>query len=42
MAHAQDDSDPAVIQTYLARRSERMAVETAALKANPPVNARKK
>jgi hypothetical protein len=42
IAMAQDDLDPAVIQTYLARRSERMAAETAALKANPPVNSRKK
>jgi hypothetical protein len=33
-ALAQDDLDPAVIQTYLARRSEKMAAETAALKAN--------
>jgi hypothetical protein len=34
MALAQDDLDPAVIQTYLARRSEKMAAETAALKAS--------
>jgi hypothetical protein len=42
MAIAQDDVDPAVIQNYLARRSEKMAAETAALKANTPVNAQKK
>jgi hypothetical protein len=33
-ALAQDDLDPAVIQTYLARRSEKMAAETEALKAS--------
>jgi hypothetical protein len=41
-ALAQDDLDPAVIQTYLARRSEKMAAETAALKANTLINAQKK
>jgi hypothetical protein len=41
VAMAQDDLDPAVIQTYLVRRSERMAAETAALRANPPVNSSK-
>jgi hypothetical protein len=40
MALAQDDLDPAVIQTYLARRSERMAAETAALKASTPSTSR--
>jgi hypothetical protein len=34
MAMAQDDLDPVVIQTYLARRSEKMAAETAMLKAS--------
>jgi hypothetical protein len=41
-ALAQDDLDPAVMQTYLARRSEKMAAETAALKATTPVNTQKK
>jgi hypothetical protein len=41
VAMAQDDLDPAVIQTYLVRRSERMAAETEALRANAPVNSRK-
>jgi type II secretory pathway component PulM len=37
-AIAQDDLDPAVVQTYLTRRSEKMALEIEALKANSPVN----
>jgi hypothetical protein len=41
MAIAQDDLDPAVVQTYLARRSEKMAAEIEALKVNPPVNSSK-
>ncbi len=40
MALAQNDLDPVVIQTYLARRSERMAAETAALKASTPSTSR--
>jgi hypothetical protein len=40
-AIAQDDLDPAVVQTYLSRRSEKMAAEIEALKANPPVNSSK-
>jgi hypothetical protein len=40
MALAQDDLDPVVIQTYLARRSEKMAAETAALKASTPSTSR--
>jgi hypothetical protein len=40
-ALAQDDLDPAVVQTYLTRRSEKMAAEIEALKANPPVNSSK-
>jgi hypothetical protein len=42
MALAQDDLDPAVIQTYLARRSEKMAAQTEALKANTLANSQKK
>jgi hypothetical protein len=42
MALAQDDLDPAVIQTYLARRSEKMAAETEALKASVPANTPRK
>jgi hypothetical protein len=34
VALAQDDLDPAVIQTYLTRRSEKMAAEAEALKAS--------
>jgi hypothetical protein len=41
MAMSQDDLDPAVVQTYLTRRSEKIAAETAALRANPPVNSSK-
>jgi hypothetical protein len=41
MALAQDDLDPAVVQTYLARRSEKMAAEIEVLKANPSVNSEK-
>jgi hypothetical protein len=37
-AIAQDDLDPAVVQNYLARRAEKIAAQTAALRANPPVN----
>jgi hypothetical protein len=36
MAIAQDDLDPTVVQTYLARRSEKMAAEIEALKATTP------
>jgi hypothetical protein len=40
MAIAQDDLDPAVVQTYLARRSEKMAAETAAIKASTRTSSR--
>jgi hypothetical protein len=36
MAIAPDDLDPAVVQTYLTRRSEKMAAEIEALKATTP------
>jgi hypothetical protein len=42
IAATQDDLDPATIQTYLSRRSEKIAAETEAIKASTPVNARKK
>lgn len=42
MAIAQDDLDPVIIQTYLARHSEKMAAQTEALKASNFVNAQKK
>jgi hypothetical protein len=41
-ALSQDDLDPAVIQTYLARRSEKMEAEIEALRANIPVNSKRK
>jgi hypothetical protein len=37
MAMAQDDLDPTVVQTYLARRSEKIAAEIEALKATTPL-----
>jgi hypothetical protein len=39
---AQDDLDPAVVQTYLARRSEKMEAEIEAFRANTLASSRKK
>jgi hypothetical protein len=39
---AQDDLDPAVVQTYLARRSEKMKAEIEAFRANTLASSRKK
>jgi hypothetical protein len=37
---AQDDLDPGVVQTYLARRSEKMAAEAEAIRASIPTNSK--